>query len=160
MKKLILFFAFILSITVSAQTSLKFKTNSISDVRQLADSIALNAKRIYTFDKDGVSKDDANYYIVRYKNTSDDEDKLTVLFRIEQIGENDALEIKGTPEYHFYGAAGKFLDLFPFWHKFINPKSIAETVANDKSDNIMLNDIRFSIRDYNGYWKIDARYKQ
>ena len=61
MKKLILFFAFILSITVSAQTSLKFKTNSISDVRQVADSIALNAKRIYTFEKDGISKDDANY---------------------------------------------------------------------------------------------------
>jgi hypothetical protein len=145
----------LLSITTSAQT-FRFVTQSTSDMRQIADSIVLNAKRTYAYNKEGESKDNSNYYILSYKNVADSTDKMNVFFRINMIGSSDALKKEGTAEYQFYAVAGKFLDLYPFWHKFINPNSAIETVAEEKQDNRTTDNILFSIKEWGTYWKIEA----
>ena len=82
---------------------------------------------------------------------------MRVFFRIEEVGANDALEQSGTEEYKFYGVTGKFLDLFIFWHKFINQSAVKETVANDLKDTATINGIKFTFKEDGAYWRIDAR---
>ncbi len=158
MKKLLLIFAIIVSgLITSAQTALKYTAQSMSELRPLADSIASNAKRTYTFSKDGMHPDDANYYFIQYKNIADETDKLSIMFHIDMIGANDALEIAGTPQYTFYGVSGKFLDLFGFWTKFINPLAEAETIAEFHEDKQTKDGYRFTIKEAGTVWKIECR---
>ena len=116
MKKLILSIFLLASVYASAQ--IKFISTNKDDMRALSDSLMSNAKRHYVFK----SEENSEYaFKYEYVNTVDDSDRLYVLFRIIKKGENKDLEIKGVPEYRFESVSGRFLDLFPFWSKFINP---------------------------------------
>ncbi len=124
MKKLtLLLFAICSPLFFYAQAPVKFIFENTNELRQLSDSIAYNAKRKYTYSKQGVSSMDDRYYCVRYVNSVDTTEALAVFFLINEVGSNDALEIKGTTQYVFYGVANSFLDLFPFWKKFIDPSA-------------------------------------
>ncbi|MDN3675723.1 hypothetical protein QWY99_22065 [Flavobacterium branchiarum] len=70
---------------------------------------------------------------------------LSVHYNVINEGENKDLEIKGTKKYHFTFTRGKFLDLFNFWVKYVNPNAIASEVSNKGID---------SQRDFknNQYW--------
>jgi len=116
MKKLILSIFLLASVYASAQ--IKFISTNKDDMRALSDSLMSNAKRHYVFKSEKNSEYAFKY---EYVNTVDDSDRLYVLFRIIKKGENKDLEIKGVPEYRFESVSGRFLDLFPFWSKFINP---------------------------------------
>ncbi len=159
MKKLLLIFAIIVSgLISSAQTALKYTSSTTSELRPLADSIASNAKRTYTFSKDGVHPDDDNYYYIQYINTSDDTDKMNIIFRIRMVGVNDALELLGTPQYTFYRAYGRFLDLYGFYVKYINTSAVAETIIEKNGDKKLIDGYRFRISESSNrtLWQIEC----
>ena len=152
MKTKMLSLFLVLTITCSAQT-VKFITDNLKDARQTADSIALNAKRTYRFSSEGKIKD-SYIYRFRYVNVSDTTDILPVYFHISMKGANSALEITGTPEYSFHTAFGKFLDLFPFWKKFIQPES-DKASASQQMNEVTINGKRFYLRESPGReWEI------
>jgi hypothetical protein len=80
-----------------------------------------------------------------YSREFDCDSCLSVHFSIINEGENKSLEIKGTKKYHFTFTRGKFLDLFSFWTKYVNPNAIASEVSSKGID---------SQRDFknNQYW--------
>ena len=152
MKTKLLSLFLVLTFTCSAQT-VKFITDNLNDVRQTADSIALNAKRTYRFSSEGKIKD-SYIYRIRYVNVSDTTDILPVFFHISMKGSNAALEISGTPEYFFHTTFGKFLDLFPFWKKFIQPES-DKVAASKQMNEATINGKRFYLRESPGHdWEI------
>ncbi len=118
-KLTILFLA--LAFICNAQ-SLKFSFENINDVRQTTDSIVSGAKRTFKFLS--ISRErrriEKTSFIVKYVNANDSTDIIPVLIRTAKIGENKDLEIKGTVQYSVKFTQGRFLDLFPFWKKFIN----------------------------------------
>lgn len=65
---------------------------------------------------------------------------MRVVFDIYMKGSNEDLEIKGTPQYTFHNVEGKFLDLFPFWQKFIKADAKATDLSNVGRDDLQLND--------------------
>ena len=124
--KLTLFFLSIAFIC-SAQT-LQFAFKNINDVRQTTDSIVSNAKRTFKFQSINRHRDAKTSYIVKYVNVNDSTDVIPVLVNTTIIGENKDLEIKGTTQYIIKFTQGKFLDLFPFWKKFINPTATEDDI--------------------------------
>lgn len=147
----------ILFIGVTTNAQLHFKTKDLKEVRQLADSIALTAKTVYKYEKEGISKRDSNYYVILYTNKDDDFDRLGVAFWIDYIGRNIDLEIKGTPVYTLDLVQGKFLDLFPFWKRHINPKADAVKITKDtRKDKAKTEDILYILQDA-GTWEIRRR---
>ena len=86
---------------------------------------------------------------------------MIVAFNIELSGQNDDLEIKGTTQYSFYKIyTRKFLDLFPFWQKFVNPKADANKITEfGGSDEATINDAKYAIKNNGGIWQIIYEYK-
>jgi len=151
MKTKLLSLFLVLAFTCSAQT-VKFITDNLKDVRQTADSIALNAKRTYKFSSEGLVKD-TYIYRLRYVNVTDSTDRMAVFFNMRMKGSNQALELTGTPEYTFNKAFGKFLDLFPFWKRQINQTADQVKVSTD-NDEATLNGKRFYFRPQSEFWEI------
>ena len=142
----------LLSIILSCNAQLKFTSDNPKDMRTLADSIVSNAKRTYKFSSETPIKD--SYVIrIRYVNVADTTDRLNVFYSTAMKGANQALEIVGTPEYKFHSAMGKFLDLFPFWKKFIEPESNAESASQQLND-ATINGKSFYLQEYSGQWSI------
>ena len=144
----------VLAFTCSAQT-VKFVTDNLIVVRQTADSIALNAKRHYTFSDEGfIGK--STIYRLQYVNAADKTDTLKVAFSKNTIGANKALEISGTTEYSFYIALGKYSDLFPFWKKFID-KNADTAECSTQMNEFKMNSRNFYLRENDNYfpkWEI------
>ncbi len=144
-----------LFIGIIANAQLHFKTKDLKEVRQLADSIALTAKTPYVFSKEGISKQNSNYYVVVYTNPKDDYDRLGVAFWISHIDRNLDLEIKGTPVYTFDFVRGNFLDLFPFWKRHINKQADAVKITKGKrKDKAKVQNILYILQDG---WEIRRR---
>jgi hypothetical protein len=72
------------------------------------------------------------------------ENCLCIHFKINEVGKNKDLEIKGTKEYVFNFVKGNFLDLFPFYQKNIEP-----TATTEKTTTTGIYSIR---KDKEGYW--------
>jgi hypothetical protein len=153
--KLTLLFLFGLSLMVNAQ--IKFVSSDKNDMRVLADSIAANAKRLYVFDSERVNESDKYFYSLKYL-TEDNADALTIGIKIIMVGKNTDLEIEGTPEYYLSVVYGNFLDLFPFWSRFIDDSKDAETVS--KSGRVRVKKYERSFifeRNSDGKWGIIMR---
>jgi len=134
----------VIALTCSAQ-KFKFVSDNPKDMRPIADSIALNAKRTFKF---SIEKPVQGMLMTKilYTNISDPKDIIYILYSMEIVGENKALEIKGTPVYTFRSATGKFLDLFPFWKKFINP-NLNIVTASDQTNEAIVDGKRLIFRD-------------
>lgn len=130
MKKNLLLSLLLLS-TIMANAQIKFISNDLEDARQLADSIALNAKFPFKFVEEGIRKANNNHYF-KYQNTENESESMTVYFIVKMEGENKDLEIKGKPKYIFNTVYGRFLNLFPFWKQFINPESDPVEITEGK----------------------------
>lgn len=154
MKTLILSLFLVLTFACNAQT-LKFISDNAKDMRIIADSIALNAKRTYKFNSE-TAIDKSYITRIRYINVADSTDKLTVFYRKRMKGYNKALEIEGTPEYIFSRAFGKYLDLFPFWKRQINPNADEVTVSTE-NDDAVINGNRFYFRPQYEFWEISMQ---
>lgn len=132
-----------LAFTCSAQL-LKFTTNNLSDIRQLSDSIALNAKQNFKYEKEGISKGNDNYYIVKYTNLSDPESPLFIAYTIKQKG----------AEYSLYKVESKFTNLYPFWKKFVKQDSNYTEVSNNKEEKADVNGSTYYFKEDSTYWMI------
>jgi len=115
MKKLLIL-SFLAVFAAVSFAQVKFVSPNKSDMRSLADSLVSNSKREYVY-----FKQDSSQYAFQftYVNKLDNEDRLYFNFKISYIGANKDLEIAGTPEYRFYHVSGRFLDIYPFWNKYI-----------------------------------------
>lgn len=151
MKKLTISFL-ALAFMCNAQTSLKFVSDNQNDMRTLADSIVLNAKHTFKFIKEGHIKESTVYYY-KYVNVTDTTDVLPVFYSMKMKGENAALEVTGTPEYTFYAAKGKFLDLFPFWKRYINLNADISKISTSQDDKT-INGSQFYLQEDSGQWKL------
>ncbi|MEL3904419.1 MAG: hypothetical protein P1P63_04840 [Treponemataceae bacterium] len=149
---------FLTSLTATAQ--LQFSTTDVRQVRQLADSITAYAKRVYDFKSEGVSKRDRNYYTVNYTNAADPDEPFGVAFRIKMVGSNQALEIEGTPQYTFALVYGRFLDLFPFWKRFIDPNASAGPITQQREAKAAIQGLDYVFRESGGLdWEIRRVHK-
>lgn len=144
---------FLICYVFSYPQTINYRTDKIENIRQISDSIASNTKRPYHFQSEGwVERLDL--YRVRYVNNNDSTIKLSVFFSKIKIGENKALEIKGKTKYVFYTAIGKYLDIFPFWKKFID-KTADETACSTKYNSCKVNNMLFNFNEYQGsYWEL------
>jgi len=145
--------------------TLKVISENQKDMRVLADSIVFYAKRKYKFSKEFMQIDpltnkvDSNTFQIKYVNEKDTTDFFNVLYLKVIRGENRAMEIKGKPFYLFYCAQGNFLDLFPFWNKFIDVKSDIERTSlqsSGVSKNLENGSFRF-YPDEDNKWRINLR---
>ena len=155
MKKISLLLFCLVSFQLAAQV--KLVSSNKEDTKVLADSLISNAKRCYIFFEEK-EKGEYNYQLV-YKsteNTESTDDRLTVIFRIRHIGADKNLEIEGTPEYHFNYVDGRFLDIFPFWFKFIDSSISQEDILKKKSHYIIHDNKRYLLQNRNDVWSISV----
>lgn len=162
-KALLLSISIVLVLNIYSQQFDKFVSRDTVEIRKLGDSIAYNAKTKFKFIKSEYSKYDRINYFLTYTENGEPEIKTTkrkdsngeatrdevlpeskkmiVTFRVKYIGENKDLEIKGIPEYRFERVEGKFLNLYPFWKKYINPNADAIKLTEDgaaKRDEVFI----------------------
>ncbi len=158
MKKLSFLFVLVLvSFCLQAQSPIGITFESTGSLRQFADSIALNAQRPFDYTSEGVSTDNPNYYVLTYANKGDATDIVRVVFRIEADGANTALETDGKTSYTFYGTSGKFLDIFPFWSKFIDPSADPALAGSFHEYKKELEGFRFTLKDTGTTWRMDCK---
>ena len=124
MKKLL--FILLISCTSFANAQLKFISENKEDMRTLADSIATNTRIAYTFSQEFQHPKVKDYYVISYVSNTD---TMNVFYKVYMTGANKDLEIEGTPKYYFSIVEGKFLDLYPFWNKFISSEHSAEQAS-------------------------------
>lgn len=139
--------------TVCAQ--LKFVSDNKNDLRILADSIVLNAKRNYQFSTEQL-KDKESFYILRYRDVDNPTNMIPVGIKIYMEGKNVDLEIERKPIYYFSIVQGRFLDLFPFWKKYIDVNA-DENIISKKGNARTKKDNRtfFFKKEYNELWTIE-----
>jgi len=152
MKKLVLLTALFVSVFVCGQ--IKFISSSKNDMRALGDSLASSAKHHYVFKSEENSKYAFKY---EYVNTVDNSDRLYIHFHISMKGENKDLEIKGVPEYRFEYVSGRFLDLFTFWNKFVNPGENREALQAKGVKFIKRDNMTYLINKSGENWSITLK---
>ena len=152
--KLILLF---LAVTFfgNAQSWLKLNTFNLEDVRQISDSIALNAGESFKLVSQNIPEDNRIYYVVTYINKSDASDSIVVMFRINYIGGTDERTNPGTPQYSFTKTTGTFSSLFPFWEKYMKPTAIEATVKAKTKDETILKGATFDFNVELNRWTIE-----
>ena len=148
---LFLAFAFI----CNAQSWLKLKTFNLEDVRQISDSIAMNAREPFKFESQGIPEDNRIYYVVTYINKSDVSDSIVVMFRINYVGGTDDRANPGTPQYSYTKTTGTFSSLFPFWIKYMKPTAIEETVKEKTKDEAKVKGATFDFNVELNRWTIE-----
>ena len=151
--KLILLFMAV-TFFCNAQSWLKLNTFNLEDVRQMSDSISLNAGEPFKFVSEGIPEDNRIYYVVTYINKSDVSDSIVVMFRINHVGGTDERTNPGTPQYSFNKAMGTFSSLFPFWVKYMKPTAIEATVKGKTKDEAIVKGATFDFNVELNRWTI------
>lgn len=150
MKKLLLTAILLIGILAGAQDFEFLKKAYRSDIaftREFADAVAVNFRGDYSYLDARESKKGDVYSIVYIPKLASEEtlkrikesqdyaysgeckECLQVNFKVFVEGGNADFEIAGTKKYMFNIFYGKFLDLLPFWKKYIAPNDIAEVIS-------------------------------
>lgn len=168
MRKIVVTLCFGLFTVLSyAQQPIFWECHSQEECVVLADSLLSLGKRAYEHDsllfpeqKRGTRGGHDIYYFSE-KNPADAPRKFIVAFTFYMEGENQSLEIEGTPTYRLSLLQGPYLDLFPIWQQYIKPEADINLVVADKKDwaKIVTDNpnalIRFFLEEQSGgYWKI------
>lgn len=152
MKTKLLLSVLLFACAISAQIPV-LKTTNQSEMRLIADTIAFSAKRQYEYTSDKYD-DNTGMHAYYYTNKEDSTMKISIYFTNLIVGANEALEIKGTKEYRFYTAIGKYLDLFDFWKKYIDQNADV-TKCTTASNYKKIGNQVFYFREYNrGLWRL------
>jgi hypothetical protein len=139
----------------NAQLTLKFRTFNLTDVREISDSIALNAKESFKFVGEGIPVDNKTYYIVDYCAENDSTNTIKILFRVDYIGINQTFHEPGIAQYLFYKITGKFDNLFPFWAKFMKNNAVADEVLKTGKDETNVGGATFDFNVEGQHWIIE-----
>jgi hypothetical protein len=153
----IIFATFFLSLSVicNAQLTLKFRTFNLTDVREISDSIALNANDKFKFVSEGIPVGNRIYYVVNYCNTEDSNNTIEVLFRIDYVGAIQTFEDPGTALYLFDKVNGQFVNLFPFWQKVMKKTAVAVDILKVGKDETNVGGATFDFNVESDYWAIE-----
>jgi len=164
--KLLALALFLLSFANAQNIDFLKKANKcdVAFARQFSDEIISNAQTKYVYlksidskylnlttlvyIKDGLNEVDKksieaylSQYTGRYELQMDN--CLCIHFNAKDVGANPDVEIKGVKEYTFSSVKGKFLDLFNFYQKNIEPTATTEKTTTGI----------YSVRkDTDGYW--------
>jgi len=155
MKIKLVFLFLSLAWVCSAQTSLKFTTFNLPDVREFSDAIAANAQETFKIDSEEIPIDNRIFYVVTYLNTADASDSIVVMFRVNYIGGTGDATNPGTPQYSYYKTTGKFKNIFPFWLKYMNPSADSTIIQNKKKDETIVKGATYDFNEENTHWKIE-----
>ncbi|MEI6755105.1 MAG: hypothetical protein WCK78_18330 [Paludibacter sp.] len=139
----------------NAQLTLKLRTFNLADVRETSDSIALNAKESFKYSGEGIPIGNLQYYVVNYCNVNDSTNTIKVMFRIDYVGVNQTYENLGTAQYLFYKVTGQFINLFPFWWKFMKKSAIADEVLKAGKDETNVGGATFDFNVESDHWVIE-----
>ena len=152
MKRIILSLLLLGSLPIFSQV--KLISSSKDDMKTLSDSLTANAKSNYQFYKEN---NQGKYkFSLYYKNSADEFDPLTVYFGVKYTGENQDLQITGTPEYYLSNVRGKFLDLYPFWNKYIDKQHTQEEILKKAAVFVIIDNKRYVFSKSNDIWTISA----
>ena len=142
MKKLILLVTVLFSTIIAlAQNADPFFHTSKDSLKIVCDGLASMAKTKYTFISFSENLKRAGG-VITYRDTNNEDNRLSIFFSVYSEGANEALEIPGTPVYSFYSVRGNFLDVFPFWKKYIDPNADAEKTSNSNMTKVYLKSTR------------------
>ncbi len=153
MKTILTFLFLLMVLTVSAQ-SLKYITFNARDVRQFADSVAMNAQEEYRFRNEGVSADNRTRYEVNYVTPADTLVTITVTFIIHLVGGTDDQVNQGSPQYVFEKITGRFNDIYPFWTKFMHPEADEAVVRDKRKDEATVRGATYDLVEGATEWSI------
>lgn len=106
----------------------EFFAESTEKCREFTDRFLAMTEYDYEY-QDALPRKDLYHLVYARTDENGDKSHIIVTYRVRNIGGNEALEVKGTDEYHFYMIHGRFLDIFPFWKKYIDPTAAKETIA-------------------------------
>ena len=155
MKTKLVFLFLSVACLCNAQSWLKLSTFNLEDVRQISDSIAMNAKETFKLNSEGIPQDNRIYYVVTYINTADATDSIVVMFRINYIGGTGDAVNPGTPQYSYTKTTGKFNNLFPFWFRFMKPSANEATVSGKTKDQAIVKGATFDFHVESTRWAIE-----
>jgi hypothetical protein len=155
MKTKFIFLFLSLAVVCHGQSWLKLYTFNLEDVRQISDSIALNARDAFTFKSGEVPLDNRIYYVITYLNAADQSDSIVVMFRINYIGGTGDATNPGTPQYSYTKTTGKFTNLFPFWVKYMKPAAIEATVLEKAKDEATVKGATYDFHTEAARWTIE-----
>ena len=145
-----------IALTCNAQLRLKFRTFNLTDVREISDSIALNASGNFKFVSEGIPAGNLIYYVVNYCNLNDSTNTIEVLFRIDYVGGvNQTFHDPGTAMYLFDKVTGQFIDLFPFWSKFMKNTAIEDKILKAGKDEANVGGATFDFKIDSQHWTIE-----
>ena len=144
-----------LGLTCNAQLTLKFRTFNLTDVREISDSIAQNANESFKFAGEGIPVGNIIYYVVRYCAVNDSTNTIKVLFRIDYMGVNQTYQNQGTAQYLFYKVTGRFINLFPFWSKFMKHSAVAVDILKARKDETNVGGATFDFNVESDHWAIE-----
>jgi len=155
MKTRLIFLFLSLAFLCNAQSWLKLNTFNLDDVREISDSIAVNARGNFKIQSAEVPVDNRVYFVITYLNTADANDSIVVMFRINYIGGTGDAVNPGTPQYSYTKTTGKFSSLFPFWVKYMKTAAIEQTVLDKSKDEAIVKGATFDFFVELGRWTIE-----
>lgn len=147
----------LLVFTCQLNAQILFISDSKEDMKNLSDSLVLYSKRDYTYKKEHIYNQYT--YSLTYENSQDKEDTIEIFFNVRYINQNIELEIEGIPEYNFSHVKAKFLDLLPFWIRYIKQDEDQEQILSKKASFIFKSDKRFLFSKQGDLWIISMKDK-
>ena len=150
------------------------ESNTIEDIKAVADDLVSKSKQKYDFYKiASVSRgSEEKYQFVIYTKegmTADEKKELSsnfyancivVKFQEWNKGENKDLEIKGETVYFFKEVTGKYLELFGFWQNTFYPSATPEQLlSNYKMQEYRIDKgLKYKFRKNDSTWTLSKSY--
>lgn len=138
----------------SPNGQLNFVSPNKKDIYVIVDSLMAHTRYKYIFESE---KNDDYDCVIGYVMKSEIKDRITIWYKVRLKNENKTLEIEGTPEYNLYQIIGRFVDIYPFWCKFINPDENMEDLTAKKVKYIKKEGRTYLIRKMDNSWCIDIK---
>jgi hypothetical protein len=133
MKKLLFFL--LLSSIVDGQNIELMKTLNNSDeafTKEFSQRLFEGYKIIPASKQDSIDRKHSNIIIYKLEKESDPQSIVSVKFKWMTKNGNSDLKIPGEKYFIFEEALGEFLELFPFWHKEVEPKSTTDKTYENR----------------------------
>ena len=149
-----------LSLISFAHISDNYITKDSLVMKQIADSILILSKHKYKYQKN-TQNENGTFELTYLQDTSSNEKSTFTIYYIKTIiGANPDLETKGESFFKLITIRAKFLDIFPYWQKYINPSSYDTKVISYQNDifTVMLSNYKnrqFSLGKSRDYWEIN-----
>lgn len=148
-------FLIILFSMCSIQAQVVFTSSSKEDMTTISDTLISNIKEDYKYKKEHTYNEYT--YSIIYENAQNQ--TIEIFFNVRYKNQDIDLKIEGAPEYNFSHVKAKFLDLYPFWIRYIKQNEDQEQIISKKSSFIFKDDKHFLFRKQGELWVISMKDK-